>query len=127
MPLIHATSLCQVVVTWERRTRDTRMFAFERYCSRGTRLSTAEPECGFDTNPTPTPTGLATSALLSPGADLTNHGLPAYCIVEETTSALAQRKAFQLACQLWSSGTYTRLVLEKTSVREFCLVQIRIS
>lgn len=126
MPLLLTTSLCHVVVTWERRTQDTRMFALERFCLRGSRLSTTEVEGS---------SGEATSAvaaapirristtpspflsMLPPGTELTNHNLPVYCLVDEVGCTLAQRKAFHLACQLWAAGGIsTRLVLKRTSV-----------
>ncbi|EUB61239.1 putative serine/threonine-protein kinase ifkB [Echinococcus granulosus] len=125
MPLLLTTSLCHVVVTWERRTRDTRIFALERLCSRGSRSSTAEAEggCGEATTAIAvtlikraSTTSFFFPSVLPPGTELTNHNLPAYCLVDETGCALAQRKAFHLACQLWSAGGIsTRLVLKRTS------------
>uniref|UniRef100_A0A0R3WTA8 PID domain-containing protein n=1 Tax=Hydatigena taeniaeformis TaxID=6205 RepID=A0A0R3WTA8_HYDTA len=125
MPLLLATSLCHVVVTWEQRTRDTRMFALERFCLRGSRLSTTETEGGYSeaanglpTTPTkriPT-TSSPFPSMLPIGTELTSHNLSAYCLVDETGCAVAQRKAFHLACQLWAAGGIsTRLVLKRTS------------
>ncbi|VDK34184.1 unnamed protein product [Taenia asiatica] len=125
VPLLLTTSLCHVVVTWERRTQDTRMLALERFCLRGSRLSTTEVEGGYGeatTAVTANPIKRVTTTsspfppMLPPGTELTNYNLPVYCLVDETGCALAQRKAFHLACQLWAAGGIsTRLVLKRTS------------